>query len=124
MLPGNKQYVETLGWTSIEQHRYGDALRYFRATDSSILLAGMQQTAQDPAMSDAGIAVAEWLGDERSEAVAQFQRVYDEYPEWRNPVWVRAMYSPTVWRTVSQISAELERERKERLRASGHPQKD
>jgi hypothetical protein len=75
-------------------------------------------------MSDAGIAVAEWLGHQHSEAVTQFQRVYDDYPEWRNPVWVRAMYSPTVWRTVSQISAQIERDTKERLRASGHPQKD
>jgi predicted Zn-dependent protease len=124
MLPGNKQYVETLGWTSIEQHRYADALRYFRTTESSILLAGMQETAHDPAMSQAGIAVALWLGDQHSEAVAQFQRVYDEYPEWRNAQWVRAMYSATVWRTVSQMSAEIDRERKERLRASGHPQTD
>ncbi len=124
MLPGDAQYVETLGWTSIEQHRYGDALRYFRSTGGSILLAGMQETAHDPAMSDAGVAVALWLADQHTGAVTQFERVYDDYPEWRNAQWVRAMYSPTVWRTVSQITAEIERERKEKLRASGHPQKD
>lgn len=124
MLPGNAQYVETLGWTAIEQRHYGDALRYFRSTRSSILLAGMQDTAHDPAMSDAGVAVALWLADQHAGAVAQFQRVYDNDPEWRNPRWVRAMYSPVVWRTVSQISAEIDRERKEQLRASGHPQKD
>ena len=115
--------METLGWTRIEQHRYGDALGYFRATRPSILLAGMEETAHDPAMSNAGIAVAQWLADQQSEAVTRFQRLYDDYPEWRNPVWVRAMYSPTVWRTVSQISAEIERQKKDRLTASGHPQR-
>ena len=125
MLPGNLQMLATLGWTAVERHQYADALRYFRsASGNSASLAGTAGTAYDASTSDAGVAVALWLGDQHGEAVAQFSRLYDDYPEWRNPLWVRAMYSPTVWRTISQITAEIERSRKQKLRAEGHPQLD
>ncbi|MGH9522035.1 MAG: M48 family metalloprotease [Terriglobales bacterium] len=122
MLPGNAQYTATLGWTNIERQDYADALRQFGApTMSAYLLSGTEETAFDPATSEAGAAVALWLGNRRNDAVARFGPVYDEHPEWRNPRWVRATYSSTVWRTVSQISAEIERTRKPNLRASAHP---
>jgi len=125
MLPGNQQFVATLGWADIERKNYADALRCFRSPrSSSATLEGTAGTAYDPSTADAGLAVALWLSDQHSEAVSTFSATYDQRPEWRNPRWVRAMYSPAVWRAVSQIAAELERQRKERLRASGHPVAD
>lgn len=125
MLPGNTQLVTTLGWTELELKNYAGALSRFRVQrNGGPSLSGTAGTAFDSSTSDAGLAVALWLSEQHSEAVAQFSRVYDDYPEWRNPRWVRGMYSPVVWRTVSQITAEIDRQRKERLRASGHPVPD
>lgn len=125
MLPGNTQYISTLGWTSIERQQYSDALRYFatRPTNTYVL-SGTEETAYDPSTSEAGMAVALWLGQQQSEAIYRFSPIYDAHPEWRNPRWVRATYSPGVWRAVSQISAEIERQRKASIRASGHPVAD
>lgn len=126
MLPGRAEFITSLGWTNIERQNYAAALANFNAVGSrsAILLSGTEETAYDPSTAQTGTAVALWLGDQRSGAVQTFSRVYDEYPEWRNPRWVRATYSPLVWRTVSQIAAEIERTRKANLRASGHPVKD
>lgn len=125
MLPGDAQYRAGLGWTDVELRNYAAALSLFRLPRfNTPTFSGAAAAAYDSSTVDAGLAVALWLGEQRSEAVSQFERVYDEYPEWRNPRWVRGMYSPTVWRTISQISAEIDRERKEKLRASGHPVAD
>lgn len=59
-----------------------------------------------------GRAVALWLSDEHDSALLEFAGVYGRSPEWKNPRWVRPMYSPTVWRVVSQMAAERERRSK------------
>jgi len=125
MLPGNFQLQAALGWTNIERAHFGDALRNFKAASGNgPSLAGTDATAYDASTADAGTAVALWLSDQRSEALSQFLRVSEEAAEWRNPRWVRGMYSPNVWRAISQLTAEAERIRKANLRASGHPVPD
>ena len=112
LLPGDTSLIAQLGWVRIEQARYADALAIF------------QRLASRDHATAMGAAVAYWWTRQRSAAIPEFAPLYDQYPEWRNPRWVRATYSPGVWRAVSQMAAELERQRKANLRASGHPQAD
>jgi hypothetical protein len=59
--------------------------------------------------------VAYWQARETETALRDYDRGVAAQPEWENPKWVRALYSPVVARSVEEMKAERERQKKQRL---------
>ncbi len=109
--PDDVRVRQRLAWAWIEQHRLADALQVLGdngAYDSS------SQHEKEMARS-----VARWQAEERDAALADFSVAVSGQPEWGNPAWVKALYSPTVARSVQQMQTETERRRKA-LAAKAH----
>ena len=53
-----------------------------------------------------GLAVAAWQGHETDRALTEYAVVVNVRPEWLNPRWVEALYSPGVARTIEELKAE------------------
>ncbi len=56
-----------------------------------------------------------WKANESEEALRDFDRAVAGQPEWDNPKWVKALYSPLVAKTVEEMKAERERQKKTRM---------
>jgi hypothetical protein len=54
-------------------------------------------------------AVAFWLSDQKGSALRDYGLAVEGQPEWKNPRWVRTLYSPLVEETVQQMEVEQER---------------
>jgi hypothetical protein len=68
-------------------------------------------------------AVALWRALQDDEALRDFESASATQPEWTNPRWVKALYSPLVVQSIEQMSAEGERRRKiQTARAQSRPQ--
>jgi hypothetical protein len=59
-------------------------------------------------------AVARWQAQERREALVEFQSAIAKQPQWKNPKWVGALYSPLVASSIQEMDTELERGRNSR----------
>lgn len=103
--PGDTNFVAHLGWANIELHNYRDALSNFQA-------------GSEPLM---GRAVTLWLAQRQDEALSSYAQAATERPEWTNPRWVSALYSPLVARTVANMKAEQERRSKKPPVRAGNP---
>src|SRR5215472_4743703 len=89
-----------LAWAQAELRRYADAL---------------QTIQQASVVAPMARAVVLWLSQEREQGLRDFEAALRSQPEWGNPAWVKALYSPTVAQSVRQMQAEQEaRERKAR----------
>lgn len=98
--PQNPSVRSQLAWAQAEVRRYADAL---------------QTTQQVPGVNPMARAVVLWLSQEREEGLYGFKAALRSQPEWGNPAWVKALYSPTVAQSVQEMRAEQEvRERKAR----------
>ena len=53
-----------------------------------------------------GLAVAEWQAQQFDRAVNEFASASISQPEWLNPQWVGALYSPGVAKTIEELKAE------------------
>ena len=53
-----------------------------------------------------GLAVAEWQAQQFDRAVSEFAGASVAQPEWLNPQWVEALYSPGVAKTIEELKAE------------------
>jgi len=58
-----------------------------------------------------GSAVAFWLARQKDEALSQFSMAVQGRPEWLNPGWTRALYSPTVAKAITEMQAEQKKRR-------------
>lgn len=87
--PGVSTLEDELGWALIEQRNYRMALESFH--------------------NSMGVAVTYWLAQERDRALPEFASASLASPEWRNPRWVRALYSPLVVRTLAEMSRAVRR---------------
>jgi predicted Zn-dependent protease len=102
--PDDARVRQRLAWAWIEQHRLADALQVLGdsgAYDST------SQHEKEMARS-----VARWQAEEHDAALADFSAAVSGQPEWDNPAWVKALYSPTVARSTQQMQTETERRRK------------
>jgi tetratricopeptide (TPR) repeat protein len=102
--PDDARVRQRLAWAWIEQHRLADALQVLGdsgAYDST------SQHEKEMARS-----VARWQAEEHDAALADFSAAVSGQPEWDNPAWVKALYSPTVARSIQQMQTETERRRK------------
>jgi predicted Zn-dependent protease len=98
--PQNPSLRSQLAWAQVEVRRYADAL---------------QTTQQVPGVSPMARAVVLWSSQEREQGLRGFEAALASQPEWGNPAWVKALYSPTVSQSVREMQAEQEvRERKAR----------
>ena len=108
-----------LAWIQAEIRRYADALQtlsnlsYDQQVDSA---RGMVRV-----LSARGIArsVVLWQSQQHDEALRDFDSALNDAPEWGNPQWVSALYSPLVAKTVHEMQLESEnRKRKAKVAAS------
>ncbi len=109
--PDNTKLALRLAWVWIEQRRLADALQMINngnASDSS--------SQSEKAMAR---AVARWQAQERDAALGDFAAAMSGQPEWENPRWVKALYSPLVAQSVQQMQVENQRRRKA-LAAKAH----
>jgi beta-barrel assembly-enhancing protease len=100
--PGNMKLALPLAWALIEVLRYGDALQTLEGTSAE---HGIQP---ETAMAR---AVARWQAQEHEQAMLDFGVALGEQPEWGDPSWVKALYSPLVVQSIQEMQAERERRR-------------
>ena len=103
--PNDVKYWVRRAWTQIEIHRYSDAIQ----TVNTIYVQGLQG---ERAMAQ---GVAFWQAREADGALTDYERAVAGEPEWENPKWVQALYSPLVARSVEEMKAERERRKKQRM---------
>ncbi len=88
-----------LSWAQIEIRRYGDALQTLNG-----IVYEQPNSQPDRAMVS---AVAHWQAQEHDEAMRDFDGLGSR-PDWDNPNWVKALYSPLVAQSVQEMKAERE----------------
>ena len=103
--PGDAKLWVERTWSLIELRRLSDAIQtanafYDEATKSERLMAQ---------------AVAYWQAKQPAQAMGSFEIAAVGQPEWTNPRWVKALYSPLVAQSVQEMQAEQERRRQARL---------
>jgi predicted Zn-dependent protease len=117
--PGDATFSSQLGWVLIEKHDFEDALNRFRVAEARAQRRVKTQSPGSPFVAEPwmGSAVADWLARQPDMALDDFSIVVNAQPEWLNPHWTRALYSPTVERAI----AEMQAEKKKRQTALRHP---
>jgi predicted Zn-dependent protease len=100
--PGNLNLHAALAFDQLEQHQLADAIRHF-----SIAIADNEWNS--PKM---GRAVARWQARQTDEALEDYDAIAQGQPEWRNPRWVKALYSPAVVQGVAAMEAERNKRRR------------
>jgi beta-barrel assembly-enhancing protease len=98
--PGGQQIWLRLAWTQIEMRRFSDSIH---SLDSATY---EQHTAPERAIVR---AVAEWQAQEPDSALHDLDIALRGLPEWENPAWVKALYSPLVAQSVQEMRSERER---------------
>lgn len=102
--PDDVRVRQRLAWAWIEQHRLADALQVLG--DNSAYDSASQHE------KEMARSVVRWQAEEHDAALAAFSAAVSGQPEWGNPAWVKALYSPTVARSIQQMQTETERRRK------------
>ena len=103
--PGDARLWVRRAWTEVEIRRYSDAMQSVNNGYNQIL-------PNEKAMVQ---AVAHWQARETDDALRDYDTAVAGEPEWENPQWVKSLYSPLVARTVEEIKAERERQKKQRM---------
>ncbi len=98
--PGSVRARARLTWAEIETRRLADALQTIQNSYEN-----------DTERTDRSMAstVARWQAQERDEALREFQSAIASQPQWKNPKWVGALYSPLVVQIIQEMETELER---------------
>lgn len=99
--PNAMDVRERLAWVYLELQRNADALQLFGAHT-----AYTRTVVNSPQMV---VAVAFWRADEADVAMRNFSVALAAAPEWANPKWVSALYSPTVVQAISEMQQESQR---------------
>jgi len=110
--PGDTRMWLRRAWAEIEVRRYSDAIQTVNNGAWENGSANEERPHGERAMAQ---AVAFWLAREPDEALRDYDRAMAGQPEWGNPNWVKALYSPLVAQGVEEMRAERERQRKARL---------
>jgi predicted Zn-dependent protease len=99
--PSEEHFAMLQAWIDLQQRHLADA---------SKSLSNIQNTfVQESEMAQ---AVLYWQEQYNDRALARFEIAVVNEPEWQNPVWVRALYSPLVVESVEQMQRESERRKK------------
>ena len=97
--PGDPGVETALAWNDLEDRHFEDALRRFT------------NTATAPYWNSRimGRAVARWQLHQAVDALADFDKVTQAAPEWRNPRWVQALFPAPVAQSVAEMDAEQQK---------------
>jgi beta-barrel assembly-enhancing protease len=109
--PGDVKLWLWRAWAEMEERRYSDAIQ----TANNLPYASGVYEEHPQGERAMAQAVAFWLAKEPDEALRDFDRAMAAQPEWGNPQWVKALYSPLVTQSVEEMKAERERQRKAKL---------
>lgn len=104
--PGEARLWRRRAWTEIEIRHYSDALQ---TVNRGTFEPGPQGDY------DMAEAVAFWQAHEMDQALTQFETALAAQPEWSDPKWVKALYSPLVAQSIEEMKAERERRKKARM---------
>jgi len=108
-LPADPLFQTRLGWALLEQHNLEGALqRFARAYDMNVP-AERSHRARVLAERRMGLAVAQWQSRQFDRALIIFRDAASSQPEWFNPVWVEAVYTPGVAKAIEELKAELKK---------------
>jgi len=108
--PQDIQLGIRLAWAQTEIRRYADALQ---------MLDENAYQPQNQSERMLARAVVRWQSVQRDEALRDFEAALNNAPEWGNPKWVKALYSPLVAQTIQEMQLESEiRKKKSKVAAS------
>ena len=100
--PQNIELGIRLAWAQTEIRRYADALQML---DANIYLPQNQSERM------LARGVVRWQSQQHDEALRDFEAALGGQPEWADPNWVKALYSPLVAQSVQEMQAESQRRR-------------
>lgn len=109
--PGDAMMWTRRAWAEIEIRRYSDAIQ---TVNNGVWESGgvvQQRLQSERTMAQ---AVAFWQAKENEEALRDYDRAVAGQPEWTNPQWVKALYSPQVAQSAQEMHDERERQKKAR----------
>jgi predicted Zn-dependent protease len=107
--PGDDLLQTRLGWVLIEQHNLEAAIQRFESAGTQYPSSEYGSPIQRRRLFNErrmGLAVAEWQAQQFDRALSEFYGVSHAQPEWLNPQWVEALYSPGVAKTIEDLKAE------------------
>jgi len=110
--PDEPRFSTVRAWVQIQDRKPADALDTLNSVYNS------RKVAADALMAR---AVAQWLAHDQSSALFNFAAAINRQPEWKDPRWVNALYTPLVAETVQQMHAEQQRQTKTAEKSLGHP---
>jgi predicted Zn-dependent protease len=107
--PADARMQVQLGWALVEQHNLEAAIQRFESAAgrypiSEIFLPNQRRRLLNERRI--GLAVAEWQAQQFDRAVGEFAGASISQPEWLNPQWVAALYSPGVAKTIEELKAD------------------
>lgn len=120
--PADAKMQVQLGWVLIEQHNLEGAIERFDTAERqppSVGLGGWNRRARLLQEMRIGRAVAEWQAQQIERAVGEFAGASMAQPEWLNPEWVAALYSPGAAKTIEELKAEQKKRRGAHPRSNG-----
>ncbi len=107
--PADRIIQLQLGWALIEQHNLETAMQRFEPGPVRYPSAEFGSPNQRRRIFNerrVGLAVAQWQAQQFDRAVGEFAGATVSQPEWLNPQWVKALYSPGVAKTIEDLKAE------------------
>ncbi len=113
--PNTVAYLVNFAWTAIDMHRYDQALTTLQkarnqvTTTSSYVSIEYASQLSEVSMAT---AVAQWLAQDKDQALGSYSFACDYLSSWTNPAWYRPQYSPTVSTAIAEMKSELERRKK------------
>jgi tetratricopeptide (TPR) repeat protein len=108
-LPADPALQTLLGWALIEQHNLEGAMQRFESNANQYPAYEYGSPIQRRRMFNerrVGLAVAKWQAQQHESALSEFNGTIYSQPEWLNPKWVEALYSPGVAKTIEEMKAE------------------
>lgn len=109
--PGNVNLWLHRAWADIQTKRYSDAIQ---TVNNGAWENGEIYHEHPDGERAMALAVALWQANEADTALGDFDRAMAGQPEWDNPQWVQALYSPLVADSVQQMKEERERRKRQR----------
>jgi len=121
-LPGDSLLQTRLGWVLIEQHNLESAIERFNTAGQGSVRGYYIKSDEAGRVypeSRVGLAVAQWQAQQFDRALGEFAGATTSQPEWLNPKWVAALYSPEVTKTIEALKAEQKKRRSMHVARNG-----
>jgi len=93
--PGNLSVQTAVAWNELNEGRFESAVRWFTS-------AAAYSSWNSPMM---GRAVARWQLHQSADALRDYESAVQAAPEWRNPLWVTALFPAPVAQSVAAMDA-------------------